>query len=334
MPHETLPGNPFSGPGEMRALGRQYHWGLTPLGPLEQWPHALRTIVRACMDSPFAMNLWCGPELNLIYNDAYRHILGSKHPDALGRPGREVWKEIWPQIGPLFDDIRQGGAPVYAEDAPFTMVRGGEDEPTGADGPNAWVTFSLSAIRDDEGEIVAFLNIVSESTGRVLAERERRAALARVERAEARMQEVFSQAPAFMALLRGKDHVLEYVNEACYSLVGYRDLLGRPVFEAIPELRGQGFPELLQSVIESREPYIGRELPAVLARDPEGEPERRFVDFIFYPLTDPHDGDGSAIVIHGHDVTQHVKVRQEAQRKRIARRVSSWRTCRTRSGPR
>lgn len=314
MTYEQRPGDPFAGPGEMRALCRSHDWTSNPLGPVAQWPQALRTIVRATLDSPFPVNLWCGPELILIYNDAYRQVLGSKHP-ALGLSGRDVWSDIWPQIQPMFARISEGGPPLFAEDAPFATDRGITGDMPEAVALNAWFTFSLSPVRDEEGEIVAFLNIVSESTPRVLAERAREAALQRVERAEARLREVFTQAPAFMAVVRGEDHVFEYVNEAYYRLVGQRQLLGRPVFEALPELRGQGFHELLGRVFESGEPYVGRELPVLLTRHPDTEPERRFVDFIFYPITDP-DGSDSGVVTHGYDVTDHVLSRQEAHRAR------------------
>ena len=79
---------------------REFNWAGTSLGPPSEWPEALRIIVAATMESPFAMNLWCGPDLNLIYNDAYSTVLGAKHPRALGRPGREVWSEIWSEIAP------------------------------------------------------------------------------------------------------------------------------------------------------------------------------------------------------------------------------------------
>ena len=315
MSRERVHDDPFVGPGEMRALGRELDWSSTPLGPVEQWPDTLRTVVRTCLDSPFPINLWCGAELVLVYNDAYREVLGSKHPGALGNRGAEVWSEIWPEVEPMFGRIRAGGAPVFAEDASFVTRRGGEAEDLEGGAANAWFTFSLSAVRDEAGEIVAFLNIVSESTPRVLAEQASEMALEQAERAEARLREVFTQAPAFMAVLRGDDHVFEYVNEAYYRLVGRRELLGRPVFSALPELRGQGFQQLLDSVMETREPYVGRELPVVLSRDPGAEPERRFVDFIYYPVMDA-DGTASGVVAHGYDVTDHVLVRQEAQRAR------------------
>ena len=92
----------FAGDGEMRARCRAMDWSATPLGPVETWPAALRWTVRTALESPFPINLWCGPELVLIFNDGYGPVLGDKHPVALGRPGAEVWREIWPEIAPMF----------------------------------------------------------------------------------------------------------------------------------------------------------------------------------------------------------------------------------------
>jgi signal transduction histidine kinase len=308
--------DPFAGDGEVRALARATDWASTPLGPSDGWSPTLRAIVRASLDSPFPINLWCGPGLTLIYNDAYREVLATKHPWSFGRSGPEVWAEIWPEIAPMFDQIRSGGPAIYADDAPFVVDRPGSPVDPGAPGPNAWFTFSLSPVHDERGEIVAFLNIVSESTRRVLAELAREAARARAERAEARLGEVFSQAPSFLAVLRGSDLVFEYVNDAYYRLVGDRELVGRPVFEALPELEGQGFDTLLHTVLESGEAYVGREVPVLLARSgDEDEPEERFVDFVYYPIAD--DGSHpSGVVAHGSDVTDHVLARHEAQRAR------------------
>jgi PAS domain S-box-containing protein len=309
--------DPFRGEGEVRAMGRGLNWSATSLGEVGQWPGTLRDMVRTALESPFPIALWCGPELLLVYNDAYRAVLGAKHPSALGQPGPRVWAEIWDGIAPLFDRIRAGGPPVFREDAPFVVRRAGaEVDPADENRPNAWFTFSLSPVRDKEGEIVAFLNLVAESTRRVLAEREREAGRAEARRAEARLREVFAQAPAFMAVLRGPDHVFEYVNTAYHQLVGHRELLGLPVMEALPEIRGQGFEELLHSVLATGEPFVGREVSVMISRTPDSEPEERFVDLVYYPITEA-DGTRSGVVAHGSDVTQHVLDRLEAQRARI-----------------
>lgn len=309
-------GDPFAGPGEIRALARGIPWASTALGPVGRWPQELRTLVRAALDSPFPINLWCGSELVLIYNDAYSAVLGAKHPAALGRPGSEVWNEIWGQISPMFDQIRSGGEAIYEDDAPFVVLR--NDDPAVASTelePNAWFTFSLSPVRDEQGEIIAFLNIVSETTGRLEAERNTALARERAERAEARLLEMFEQAPAFMALLRGPEHVFEYTNEAYKRLVGNRDLIGRPVAKALPEIRGQGFESLLNRVRVSGEVYVGREVAVTLSRTEGAEPEERFVDFVYYPISES-PGTPSGVVAHGSDVTDHVLARQEAQKAR------------------
>jgi PAS domain S-box-containing protein len=298
----------FAGDGEMSVRGRALDWTATPLGPVSGWPEALRTIVRTAMESPFPMNLWCGPARTLIYNDAYRRLLGAKHPGALGRPGAEVWGEIWGEIAPMFERISAGGAPAYAEDAPFVMRRAAD----GA-GADAWFTFSLSAVRDDAGAIVAFLNVAAETTGRVLAEQAANEARAAAERAEARLRDVFEQAPAFLAVLRGPGHVFEFVNDAYYQLVGHREIVGKTVNEALPEVRDQGFVELLDGVLRTGTPFIGREAPVRLARSPGAPSEQRFLDFAYQPLVEA-DGARAGIVAHGSDVTEQVLARREVER--------------------
>ncbi|HSK19743.1 MAG TPA: ATP-binding protein [Longimicrobiales bacterium] len=307
--------DPFVGPGEVPALCRAIDWAATPLGPVERWPSALRGAVRTCLESPFPINLWCGDELVLIYNQAYTAVLGSKHPASLGRPGPEVWAEIWDAVAPMFAQIRAGGAPVYAEDAPFVVQRVGDPQDVADSEPNAWFTFALSPVRDEEGRIVAMLNVVSETTARIRAERELRISRANAEHAEERLREVFTQAPAFMAVLRGKDHVFEYVNSSYYQLTGHRDLIGRPLLEALPEIRGQGFDELLDEVVATGVPYVGREIAVSLVQSPGREPEQRYLDFVYYPITEA-DGTRSGVVAHGSDVTDHVMSRREAHRAR------------------
>ena len=297
----------FIGTSEMAERCRQFDWSGTSLGPVDEWPESLRAIVRTMLESPFPTNLWCGPDLRLIYNDGYRHVLGAKHPRALGQPGAKVWAEIWPDISPMFEGMRQGGDAVYAEDARFVMER--HSGPPG----EAWFTFSLSPVRDDDGEIVAFLNVASETTERVLARRRLDAALAAAERAEHQLRDVFAQAPAFMAVLRGQTHVFEFANDAYKQLIGHRDLVGKPVAEALPEVSSQGFITLLDQVLETGVPFVGRELPVMLQREKGGDLSQVFVDFVYQPITEAN-GERVGIVAHGSDVTESVLARREIER--------------------
>lgn len=311
-------GNPFAGDGEMRARCRAIDWSSTSLGPVESWPRTLTHLLRTAFDSPFPINFYCGPEYSLIYNDAYSPILGAKHPDALGRPGREAWSDIWPDIEPMLAQVRGGGGAVYAENAPFVTRR--NNEPNGGNDPsepNAWFTFSLSPIRDDAGETVAYLNIVFETTDQVLAERATERARAAAERSEARLRKVFERAPTFMAVLRGPELVFEYVNTAYYQLIGQRDVIGKPLFDALPDVRGQGFEEKLEKVLTTGQPYVGREMPIQIARRPGGEKEERYLDFIYYPIMGA-DGSPTGVVAHGSDMTEHVLARRDMQVARDA----------------
>ena len=285
---------------------RELNWASTSLGPPSEWPEALRTIVATTLESPFAMNLWCGPDLNLIYNDAYSAVLGAKHPRALGRPGREVWSEIWSEIAPLFDEIRKEGKSTFAEDALFLMER--------ASGPpgRAWFTYSLSPVRNESGEIVAFLNIAAETTQRVLAERATEEARAAAEQAEERLRSVFKQAPAFLAVLRGPKHVFEFANEAYLYLIGNRDIIGKPVVQALPEVAEQGFVDLLDRVYETGQPYVGRETHVMLQRAPGEKPEQLYLDFVYQPLVE--NGERVGIVAHGSNVTAAVNARRDVER--------------------
>ena len=86
----------FAGAGEMALLIRTTDWSRTPLGPVESWPQSLRTAVSICLGSRHPIVLWWGPERWMFYNDGYRPMLGeSKHPQFLGRSGKECWAEIW-----------------------------------------------------------------------------------------------------------------------------------------------------------------------------------------------------------------------------------------------
>jgi PAS domain S-box-containing protein len=155
----------FAGTGEMASLIRTADWSETPLGPVESWPQSLRTAVSICLGSRHPIVLWWGPERWMFYNDGYRPMLGeSKHPQFLGRPGRECWAEIWDIIGPMMDQVIETGEATWSENLFLLMVRFGYLEET-------YYTFSYSPIRDEMGRPSGIFNACTETTGRVLGDR-------------------------------------------------------------------------------------------------------------------------------------------------------------------
>jgi len=140
---------------------RRFDWTASPLGPITDWSHSLRTMVGAVLDSAFPECLVWGPQHILIHNDAFLPILGNK-PSAIGQPFAVVWAEAWQQIEPLVERA-YAGEPTYIEDFPLVVNRDVHPE-------QAYFTFCYSPIRDDDGHIAGMLDIVIETTSKVQAE--------------------------------------------------------------------------------------------------------------------------------------------------------------------
>ena len=154
----------LSGGDQLGALIRAKDWSSTPLGPVEAWPESLRTSVSTCLNCSFPILIWWGPELVKIYNDAYAEILASKHPRALGSPGKEVWPEIWDTIGPVLNGVLHDGEAFPANDLRLDLERKGYPE-------ECYFSFSYSPIRDETGRVAGVFCPVVETTARVFAER-------------------------------------------------------------------------------------------------------------------------------------------------------------------
>jgi signal transduction histidine kinase len=195
------------------------------------------------------------------------------------------------------------------------MTSGEVVEVTHREGHRRQISVNAGPIRDQSGAVVAGVAIFHDVTAerRMQAERERLVAALEVERT--RLAEVFRQAPAFIAVLRGPTHVFEMVNEAYRQLVGYRDVVGRAVADALPEVREQGFIALLDGVLATGTPYAGTEVPILLQRTRGGPSERRHVTFLYQALSEA-DGTCSGVFVHGIDVTDQVLARDEVERAR------------------
>ncbi len=161
---------------------------------------------------------------------------------------------------------------------------------------------SAAPIRDESGLLLGVVIVCRDITGRKQAEDERERLLRQVETERERLADVFQRAPSFMAVVRGPDHVFERANDRYFQLIGGRDILGKPVRDALPEVKDQGFLELLDGVYRTGTAFVGTGVQVLLQRGP-GEPlERRFVDFVYQALRDS-DGAVTGVLAQGIDVT-------------------------------
>ncbi|WP_309741484.1 ATP-binding protein [Chamaesiphon sp. OTE_20_metabat_361] len=155
----------FPGDSELATQMRALDWSQTPLGAVETWPPSLCTSVSICLQSRFPMLIFWGQEMVMLYNDAYRPMLGtSKHPYALGQRGRECWWEIWQEIGPMLDGVLTQGEATWCDDGLLLLDRNGYLE-------ECYFTFSHSPILDETGNVGGIFTAVTETTKRVLGER-------------------------------------------------------------------------------------------------------------------------------------------------------------------
>jgi PAS domain S-box-containing protein len=250
------------------------------------WPQSLRSALSICLHSSFPTAIYWGPDLRLLYNDAWAAVPGDRHPWALGRPAREVWPGIWDVIELQFRKVLTGEG-FTAFDQMLAMERGGAIAET-------YWNYCFTPIRGETGAVAGIFNQGHETTERVMR--------ARIQEAEAlRHRRLFQQAPGFITVLRGPDHVFEFVNNAYERLFGDRGYVGKTVREVFPELDGQGFYEWLDEVYASGKRFVAERISAEL-RHPGAATGLRFLDFIYEPILD-EAGRVSGIFCEGFDVT-------------------------------
>ncbi|HTM15297.1 MAG TPA: HWE histidine kinase domain-containing protein [Terracidiphilus sp.] len=286
------------GGGDMATLISAYDWSGTPLGALETWPQSLKTATAILLRSPVPIVMLWGEDGIMICNDAYSVFAAERHPRLLGCKVREGW----PEVADFNDNVMKvglaGGTLAY-RDQELTLHRKSAPE-------QVWMNLDYSPVLDESGKPAGVIAIVVETTEKVLAQR-------RIAAERERLAQMFEKAPSFMALLRGPDHVFELINSAQAKLIGERDVLGKAVGRALPELEGQGLFELLDHVYRTGRAVAGKARRVLLQRTPDGPLEERFVDIVFQPITDL-DRTVSGIFVEGADVTERTRAEAEVRR--------------------
>ena len=288
---------PFGAGGEIGALIRARDWSSTALGPIDSWPPSLKTIVDLVVATPVAMIVRWGPELIQIYNAGYAVIAGNRHPSALGQPTRECWPEVWHFNAPIYEAVLRGEAQSFQRQL-FSIDRQGGPE-------DAWFDLAYSPLRDDAGNVAGVLVTVIETTRQVLLER-------RLANQVEQQLRLFEQAPGFICILSGPEHVYEFGNKAYAEMIGRQDFIGKTVREALPDIEGQGFYEKLDAVYATGERFLAEHILVRMRRTAGGPLEQRYLDFVYAPVLD-EDGCVTGIFTEGHDVTDAHLARQALQ---------------------
>ena len=182
------------------------------------------------------------------------------------------------------------------------------------DGEYRYMGVRAVPVLEPDGRIREWMGVHTDITQRKQVQEARDRALAEAEAVQAELQRVFIQAPAAIQTSRGLNHVIETVNPLYSRLVGNRELVGKTVREAFPDLVDQGFLKLLDEVYTTGKPYVGKEMRAVFDRNADGVQEESFWNFVYQPLLDV-DGNVYGLMTHAVEVTEQVQARQEIEKK-------------------
>ena len=235
----ATPLNPFPGTGEMAARMRGHDWSATLLGPADAWPTALVVMVGVALQAATPMAVFWGPNLAILYNDAWGALVGGKHPGALGRPAREVFPEAWPELGPMFARVLSGDGAVEVQDQRLVLDRNGTPEEVS-------FTYSLNPVLGEDGRVAGVFNVAQETTGRVRA-------AASLTESEERFRSFAENSANVLWIADPEGNRLEYLSPAYERIWGDRrepvmDDLGRWAALVHPEDRERAYaamPRLL-----------------------------------------------------------------------------------------
>jgi signal transduction histidine kinase len=184
----------------------------------------------------------------------------------------------------------RGDSATWHENALVPIVRHGELQ-------DVYWTYSFGPIDELSAPngVGGVLVICTETTQQILTER-------RLTAERERFAQLFEQAPTFMCVLRGPNHVYELANPGYMRLVGHRPIIGKTVAEALPETVDQGYIKLLDQVYASGEAYLAIAAPYSFQAESGAQTAQVYLDFVYQPIKDA-DGKVSGIFVEGADVT-------------------------------
>ncbi len=296
---------PIAGNSVMANLIRSFNWSATELGPIATWPTSLTVSVNIVLQSPVPLVMLWGKDGIMIYNDAYSDFAGARHPSLLGSKVEEGWPEVADFNRNVLQECLAGKTLSY-KDMALTLYRNGNAE-------EVWMDLNYSPLIDKAGKPAGVLAIVVETTGRKLAENKRTKAEAELQKEQQHLRDLFKHAPSFIAATKGPDHVFELANSMYQKLVGDdRKLIGKTVAEALPEVKEQGFLDLLDQVYKTGVPFISEESAVQIDKKGNGQLENYYVNFVYQPVKEA-DGKVTGIFVQGNDITEVVRAKRLSQ---------------------
>ncbi|MES2437086.1 MAG: PAS domain S-box protein [Patescibacteria group bacterium] len=275
-------------------------------------PTALPNIYKDIVDSldNYAVFAVSKEGIILTWNDGAQEVFSYKRKEIIGKHVSTLRSQEYKQKDGFSKLSKQALKEKVVELEGWYFKKGGK---------KFWAKGFLYPMRDTHGKVIGFSEIIRDRTERQKAVDEHnhiraleREALAKSEEVRQSLYSVFTQAPALIAILRGRKGIVELFNPMFEKLWGKRDILGKPMRDAVPELNKQGYFKFIERVYDEGEVVYGNEIYASIDRHGTGVFEDAYFNFVYQPLRD-EKGKVDSIIILGLEVTEQVQARKEYQ---------------------
>jgi PAS domain S-box-containing protein len=251
--------------------------------------------------APGAIAVFDGPDhVFQLTNHNYLSLFFGDRDDLIGRPVREAVPEAVEQgFVALLDGVYQTGEPYSGTEAPIDLKQ--------SDGTikSFYINFVYQPLRNTDGVIEGIIAVVIDATSQVLTKQALEISAKELVYERHKLETIFKESPSGMALFSGENLVFEKVNPTCKEIFHNRELIGKPLVDAFPELINTALPELVKGVMKTGEPFVRKEALAKIAKVIGGPTEDRYFDFSCLRI---NDADGKPYGVYNHfiEVTERV----------------------------
>ncbi len=254
---------------------------------------------------PVLINIFTGPSFILeTINEIGLEIWGKTYDDVINKSLFDSEPELEDKIKKMFYEVYTTGVPFISNEMPVQLKRAGKPD-------TAYFNTVYKPVRDLNNNIYGIMVIGTEVTETVIARKIIEESEKRSEKQRKMLHDFFTQAPAMFAILKGPEHVFEFANPTFMEFIGNHNLIGKTAIEALPEIVGQGFIELLDFVYKSGETFTTKEMVVML--DKGNANHQQFYANLTYQALKNHKDEIEGIWVFAYDVTEQVNARKQIE---------------------